>query len=168
MNNKDFVRTLRKVVRSEVRKVIKEELTEILVEGLKPTLKDVTSYDHVAKQRDMQTEEINESKPKQIFKNNEFADILNETKIKPESNTGISEYAAIMESDMPEMKYTSADAQGFGTQQTLTPPKQVVDPETNKSHNVPGYLQNVLSKDYSALMGAIDKKKKQKQGMNAV
>ena len=58
-----------------------------------------------------------------------------------------------------DISMTSKDAIGFGMQRTGTAPSVMTDPETGKTMKVDSVVANALTKDYSALMKAIDKKK---------
>jgi len=143
MSNKALVKALK----TAVREVIKEELTDILREGLQSTVTE------------MQTESVKKkpaitSKPRKtsLFKENKFADILNETNgLKSEGS-----YAELMKE---EMSFTSADAQGFGMLQNNTSTQIMEDPETGKNMQVDPIVSKALNRDYRGLMKAIDKKK---------
>ena len=143
MSNKALVKALK----TAVREVIKEELTDILREGLQSTVTE------------MQTESVKKTatrKPKSkktsLFKENKFADILNETNgLKSEGS-----YAELMKEDM---SFSSADAQGFGMMRNNTAPTVMEDPETGKNMQVDPIVAKAMNRDYSALMKAMDKKK---------
>ena len=78
----------------------------------------------------------------------------------------VPSYADLMTEDI---KMTSADAMNFGAhrkslanmpiQPNMSVPTVMHDPETGKNMQVPDAVANVLNRDYSALMKAIDKKK---------
>ena len=143
MSNKALVKALK----TAVREVIKEELTDILREGLQSTVTE------------LQTESIakpttRKSKPKKtsLFKENKFANVLNETNsLKPEGS-----YAELMKE---EMSFSSADAQGFGIMRNNTTAQVIEDPETGKNMQVDPVVSKALNRDYRSLMKAIDKKK---------
>ena len=144
MEQKKFIQVLKKIVKETVRDVIKEELTDILQEGLQGTINEMTQKKSV--------NEVVNSKPKHNkFKENKFADILNETNALREQGS----YADIMNEDI---HMTSANAQGFGVQRTMST-TTMQDPETGKSMKVDPVIAKAMTKDYSALMKAIDKKK---------
>jgi hypothetical protein len=73
----------------------------------------------------------------------------------------------LMTEGMDEIRMSSADAQGFGmmrqnkqaSSQRLTAPSVMEDPETGKVFEVPTEVQQAMTRDYSALMKAINKKK---------
>jgi hypothetical protein len=158
-------KTLIKALKSAVREVIKEELTDILREGLQSTINEMTSASHV--KRDRSTGEprtVRESqsvKNKVQFKSTGFANILNETPSLRESGTGISSFAELVNEDIDTLSFTSADAQGFGMLRANQQPKQQImhDPETDKVLEVDPVVAKAITRDYSALMKAIDKKK---------
>jgi hypothetical protein len=159
-------KTLIKALKSAVREVIKEELTEILREGLQSTINEMTTS-HVRKNRatgEIETRPIHEkqtAKNKVQFKSTGFADILNETPSLRESGTGISSFAELVNEDVDTLSFTSADAQGFGMIRSNQQPKTQVmhDPETDKVLQVDPVVAKAITRDYSALMKAIDKKK---------
>jgi len=151
MEQKKFIQVLRKIVKEEVRSVIKEELTEILHEGLQSTVNELTNKQPITKKPDT-------VKKHGMFKENKFANILNQTEVTKETTTP-SDYANLMNEDIV---MTSNNAQNFGMQRSIrsnTAPS-VIDAETGQ--NIPVQdtaIANAMTRDYSALMKAIDKKK---------
>ena len=143
MSNKALVKALK----TAVREVIKEELTDILREGLQSTVTEMQT-ESVAKQP------VKTSKPRKtsLFKENKFANILNETQGLQSEGT----YAELMQE---EMSFSSADAQGFGMMRNNSAPQIMEDPETGKNMQVDSVVAKAMNRDYSALMKAIDKKK---------
>jgi hypothetical protein len=122
----------------------------------------MTSTTHIGKQRSV-SNPIPEPpvKNKVQFKSTGFADILNETPSLRESGTGISSFAELVNEDVDTLSFTSADAQGFGMLRANQQPKTQVmhDPETDKVLEVDPVVAKAITRDYSALMKAIDKKK---------
>jgi len=143
MSNKALVKALK----TAVREVIKEELTDILREGLQSTVTEMQT-ESVAKKP------VKTSKPRKtsLFKENKFANILNETQGLQSEGT----YAELMQE---EMSFSSADAQGFGMMRNNSAPQIMEDPETGKNMQVDSVVAKAMNRDYSALMKAIDKKK---------
>lgn len=159
-------KTLIKALKTAVREVIKEELTEILREGLQST---ITEMKQPATKRQAPPPPM-QSKPKAVqFSENRWATILNETDPLMEQTPGaMNSFADMMNEGMEEIRMTSADAKGFGAMRenmraaiTGQPvaPKIMEDPETGKTFEVPEEIQQVLTRDYSSLMSAINKKK---------
>ena len=152
MENKKFIQIMKKIIREELRSVIKEELTEILQEGLKSTINELSNK---------QSSIIKPPKPKRkqaMFKENKFADILNNTDQLKE-NSPMSTYASLMTEDI---NMTSADAMNFGMQRKGISNSQpiVTDAETGTAVAVEDpAIAKAMTRDYSALMKAIDKKK---------
>jgi len=146
MSNKALVKALK----TAVREVIKEELTDILREGLQSTVTE------------MQTESVEKtpvktSKPRKtsLFKENKFADILNETNgLQSEGS-----YSELMKEGMSDMSFSSEDAQGFGMMRNNTSTQIIEDPETGKNIEVDPVVSKALNRDYRGLMKAIEKKK---------
>lgn len=162
-------KTLIKALKSAVREVIKEELTEILREGLQSTINEMSQPKQAVKSNTVQVpprmvHETKGVKNKVQFKSTGFADILNETPSLRESSGGISSFADLVNEDVDTMTFTSADAQGFGMIRGNQIPRQqapavIEDPETGKTFNVDPMVAKAMTRDYSALMKAIDKKK---------
>ena len=65
-----------------------------------------------------------------------------------------------MKEGMPEMSFTSDDSQGFGMMRNNSTPEIIADPETGKNMKVDPTIAKAMTRDYSALMKAIDNKKK--------
>ena len=161
-------KTLIKALKVAVREVIKEELTEILKEGLQSTITEMT---HPVKTTNMPGHRNPPAAPKKktLFQDNKWASILNETDALTEQGPmAMNSFADIMNEGMEELRMTSADAQGFGMMRQnmkesmgLAPvaPKVMEDPETGKVFEVPTEVQQAMTRDYSSLMKAINKKK---------
>lgn len=170
-------KTLIKALKIAVREVIKEELTEILREGLQST---ITEMAHPKKSVKVDPKKVIHGEPKLVsesgrkskvqFVENRFADILNETDMLIEQQpTAMNSFADIMNEGMDDtITMTSIDAKGFGAMRQnmaaamgLAPnaPKVMEDPETGKTFEVPQEVQQAMTRDYSALMKAINKKK---------
>lgn len=158
-------KTLIKALKTAVREVVKEELTEILREGLQSTISEM-------KQPQTKRQAPPPPMPKRKtvqFSENKWASILNETDALVEQTpTAMNSFADMMNEGMEEIRMTSADARGFGSMRenmkaaiTGQPvaPKIMEDPETGKTFEVPEEIQQVLTRDYSGLMNAINKKK---------
>jgi len=156
-------KTLIKALKIAVRDVIKEELTEILREGLQSTINEMKSTSHIGKQRTV-------SKPmpeppvknKVQFQRTGFADILNETTSLKEASPSVSSFSEMMNESYQDLSFTSADAPGFGMLrkgQQPAAPQVMNDPETGKQFEVDPIVAKAMTRDYSALMKAIDKKK---------
>lgn len=146
MSNKALVKALK----TAVREVIKEELTDILREGLQSTVTELQT-ESVAKPT------VRKSKPKKtsLFKENKFADILNETNGLQSGDS----YSELMKEGMSDMSFSSKDAQGFGMMQNNVSTQVMEDPETGKNMQVDPVVSKALNRDYRSLMKAMDKKK---------
>ncbi len=161
-------KTLVKALKTAVREVIKEELTEILREGLQSTINEMSRPKKSVKTETVRVAPrmVNESnrKPKVQFNENKWASVLNETEGLIESNgNSVSDYAQLMTEGMDELRFTSKDAQGFGIMrqqmQSTAAPKVMEDPETGKVYEVAPEVAQAMTRDYSALMKAMNKKK---------
>ena len=160
-------KTLIKALKSAVREVIKEELTEILREGLQSTINEMSQPKQTVKSNTVHVpprmiHETKGVKNKVQFKTTGFADILNETPSMKEVSPSVSSFADMMNESYEEMRFTSQDAQGFGmlrSGQQSAAPAVMNDPETGKTFEVDPIVAKAITRDYSALMKAIDKKK---------
>jgi hypothetical protein len=162
-------KTLIKALKTAVREVIKEELTEILHEGLQSTINEMkmSSVKKRVTQEPVRNKpsivpETQPVKNKVQFKSTSFANILNETPSMRDPGTGISSFAELVNEDIDTLSFTSADAPGFGmmrTNQQPSKPQTMHDPETDKILQVDPVVAKAITRDYSALMKAVDKKK---------
>jgi hypothetical protein len=168
MDNKTFILALRKIIREELKTVIKQELTEILKEGLKPTISEMTQTTKTENSKS--AGQVTASKKKAIFEDNKWASVLNETEALVEQQpTAMNSFSDIMNESYDEtITMTSKDAAGFGMMRQnmasamgLAPqaPKVMEDPETGKTYEVAPEVAAAMTRDYSALMSAINKKK---------
>jgi hypothetical protein len=168
-------KTLVKALKVAVREVIKEELTEILREGLQSTITEMTQPKQQAKVdanklvRESKIVSESEKKSKVQFTDNKWASILNETdSLIEQQPLAMNSFADIMNEGIEEIRMTSHDAVNFGSMRHnmkeamgISPaqPKVIEDPETGKALHVPVEVQQAMTRDYSALMNAINKKK---------
>ena len=161
MSQSKLISVLKQVVAEEVRKVIKEELSEILQEGLQSTINEMKT--DVISNKQMLIPKPTKPKRKVNFKENKFSSILNDTdSLREETPLTMNSYAELMTEDIT---MTSADAMNFGAvrkmgmQSNMVAPTVMQDPETGKNMQVDPAVAKAITRDYSALMKAIDKKK---------
>ena len=161
-------KTLVKALKVAVREVIKEELTEILKEGLQSTINEMAVKPNNTKQihrgpNVKQQASSNTKRNNVKFNDNKWASILNETDALQDKNMPIESYADMMNESYDTLSFNSNDAHGFGAiRQNMKPnttPAVMEDPETGKVYEVAPEVQQVLTRDYSALMKAINAKK---------
>ena len=169
MDNKTFILALRKIVREELKTGIKQELTEILKEGLKPTISEMVQP---AKTTNMPGHRNPPPPPKRkpMFEDNKWASVLNDTDpLMEQQPSAMNSFSDMMNESYDEtITMTSKDAAGFGVMRQnmaasmgLAPqaPKVMEDPETGKVYDVDPTVAAAMTRDYSAMMKAIDKKK---------
>ena len=169
-------KTLVKALKVAVREVIQEELTQILREGLQST---ITEMAQSKKRVNVDPNKVIQVEPKMIkesgrnsrvkFNENRWASVLNETdSLVEHDSTSVSSFRDMMNEGMEEIRMTSRDAVNFGAMRQnmkeamgIAPsaPKIMEDPETGKVFDVPQEVQQAMTRDYSALMKAINKKK---------
>ena len=170
MDNKTFILALRKIVREELKTVIKQELTEILKEGLKHTISEMTQATTTAVSRITGQPVAPALKKKPMFEDNKWASVLNDTDpLTEQLPSSMNSFSDMMnESYDDTITMTSKDAAGFGVMRQnmaaamgLAPqaPKVIEDPETGKVYDVDPAGAAAMTRDYSAMMKAIDKKK---------
>lgn len=159
-------KALIKALKVAVREVIKEELTEILREGLQST---ITEMKQPATKRQAPPPPQALKRKTVQFAENKWADILNETDpLMEQGPSPMNSFADMMNESVDTISMTSADAKGFGMMRQnmaaamgLAPqaPSVMEDPETGKTYEVAPEVQQAMTRDYSALMKAINKKK---------
>lgn len=163
-------KTLIKALKMAVREVIKEELTEILREGLQSTINEMTHPNKPAKSNTVQVpprmvHETKGARNKVQFKSTGFADILNDTPSLKEGSPSLTSFSELMSENYRDLSFNSANAQGFGMMrqnqmpQQQSAPQVMHDPETGKTFDVDPIVAKALTRDYSGLMKAIEKKK---------
>ena len=157
-------KSLVKALKIAVREVIKEELTEILKEGLQSTINEMKTRptNNIPRGPRIETT-VNKSKQTK-FNENRWASILNETEAINDNTMPIESYADMMNEAYDTMSFNSGDVLGFGVNRkniksNTIAPAVMEDPETGKVYDVAPEVQQVLTRDYSALMTAMNKKK---------
>ena len=103
-------------------------------------------------------------KPRVLFNDNKWASILNDTDALQDKTMPVESYSELMNESQDTLSFTSRDAQGFGmvrpnTNSNNTTPAVMEDPETGKVYEVAPEVQQAMTRDYSALMSALNKKK---------
>jgi hypothetical protein len=148
MNAKNFIDALRKVIKEEVRSAVREEFSKMsLNESKKPVT--FTVEDNI-----LQDQYAVKKKPvakKQLSKNSMINDLLNET-----AGFGRMDYGEFDE--WPTMQ-TSMNAMMGSPRQTSMAPMTDTEGRRVNAQELPDHVVSALTKDYSALMKAIDKKK---------
>jgi len=163
-------KTLIKALKQAVREVVKEELTEILREGLQSTISEMKQPRRTTNMPGHRTPPPAPKRESTVqFTDNKWASILNETDALIEQGPGaMDSFKEMMQEGMEEIRMTSQDAQGFGMMRQnmkqamgLEPqvPSIMEDPEDGKVYEVKPEVQQALTRDYSALMKAINAKK---------
>ena len=143
MESKSFVKLLRKIIREEVGKAVRQALNESQSthsSNLMEVMEDPMPARPVAK--------------KQFTKNSMLNDLLNETAATPRSQEL---------TDWSTMNFRSEMAESFGQQMSrpTTPlaASGINGEPVNMANEKVATAVNAMTKDYSALMKAIDKKK---------
>ena len=151
MDKKSFAGILRKIIREEVTKAVRSEMRALLNENKTDHSKTI---DHGLSLHEMMDEPAPKPRQKapkrQYSSNNMLNDLLNETGPLRENNSWNS------------MNFNSQMAQGFAapiSQPAVAPPVDLDGRPVNTSNEKVATVVNAMTKDYSALMKAIDKKK---------
>jgi hypothetical protein len=156
-------KTLVKALKMAVREVIKEELTEILREGLQSTITEMKQPKQTTNMPGHRNPPpAPKRKPTVQFTDNKWASVLNQTDMLVENSP--SSFSDLMNDEYETMNFTSGDAQGFGSmRQNMKNPNSaptiMEDPETGKVYDVAPEVASAMTRDYSALMAAINAKK---------
>ena len=149
MESKSFVKLLRKIIREEVSKAVKQVLTESKINQVTNSSINLSEI----------ADDPMPNKPvakKKYTKNKMLNDLLNET-----ASTPVSQELT----DWSTMNFKSEMADAFGVQRQSSNPtmplatKGINGEAVNMSNEAVATTVNAMTKDYSALMKAIDKKK---------
>jgi len=146
MSKKSFVQLLRKIIREEVTKAVRSEMRTALNENKTDHSKVI---DHGISLHDMVEEPVpfKKQKRREYSKNSMLNDILNETGPLRENSVGNT------------MNFNAQMAQSFNRSSTVAPPTDIDGRPVNTGNEKVATVVNAMTKDYSALMKAIDKKK---------
>ena len=151
MNSKSFVKLLRKIIKEEVRDAVREVLTEQKVNH-NQIIEHGMNLSHI-------TDNPMPNRPvakKQFTKNSMLNDLLNETAAMPNDQAM---------SDWNTMNYRSEMAEAFGMSTGPTAPLATTGingEPVNMNNDSVASTMNAMTKDYSKLMKAIDKKRSNK------
>jgi hypothetical protein len=147
MSSKSFVKILRKVIREEVRAAVKEILTEQKVNH-----KKVINHG-----MDLHAMSEGTNKPKRKFtKNSMLNDLLNETATSPLTRE---------QTDWGSMNFRSEMAQSMGMESQQPKPLATTDVNgapINMSNQNVAKTVDIMTKDYSGMMKAMNKLDKSK------
>ena len=146
MSSKSFVKVLRKIIREEVRSAVKEILTE-----------QKTNHNKVMSHgMNLSQKASNPQRPKKHFsKNSMLNDILNET-------SGLAADGPLVTQDYPTIgsfKSDMADSVGINRRPQPLATTGINGEAVNMSNANVAKTLDVMTRDYSGLMKAIDKKK---------
>lgn len=161
MDNKQVLNLFKRAVRE----VIKEELTEILKEGLQSTINEMKTPKRTTNIPGHRNPPPPTKRKTNVqFQENKWASILNETDPISENHNPLESYSALMNENYNDtISFSSQDAPGFSAMrqnmQTIDAPSVMHDPETGKDYEVKPEVAQALTRDYSALMKAINAKK---------
>mgnify|MGYP006000080187 FL=1 len=151
MDKKSFAGILRKIIREEVTKAVRTEMRALLNETKTNHSKTIEHGLSLHEMMDEPAPAPRRKAPKrQYSKDSMLNDLLNETGPLRENTSWNS------------MNFNSQMAQGFAapmSQATVAPPVDLDGRPVNTSNEKVATVVNAMTKDYSALMKAIDKKK---------
>ena len=147
MDTKKFTTVLRKIIREEVTKAVRSELRQMLNED---KVSHKSTIQHGVELHNMVDQQPKKAAKKKYSENTMLNDILNST-------TPLQE-----NSDWSTMNFRSEMAQSFGGNTSTPMVAPVTDLQgkpVNTDNQQVAATVNAMTKDYSALMKAIDKKK---------
>ena len=161
MESKSFVKILRKVIREEVRSAVKEILGEQKKSSNKVIDHGLSLHKMVERQENPY--EVQGKRKKQFSKDPVLNDILNETSL----NYNPAEFNGAPPSypNMENKAFTSNDVPSFAsimepqTSRINTIPTTDVNGNVVDPNAIPEHVTSALTKDYSSLMKAMDKKR---------
>lgn len=172
MDTKTFLSAIRQVIKEEVSKAIRSELKQILSENTtkRPADKQVINHG-INLHKQTNARPVNKNQ-KSFSTNPLINSILNDTAVNMdptemyESGPAVTYSNPLMMEDYDrELSFTSRDSRGFGMMQQMMQPTSNAIPTTDiegrpvNREELPEAVTNALTRDYSALMKAIDKKK---------
>ena len=147
MDTKKFTTVLRKIIREEVTKAVRTELRQMLNED---KVSHKSTIQHGMQLHDMVEQRPQKAVKKKYSENSMLNDILNDTAPLKEN------------SDWSTMNFRSEMAQSFGmnsSEPVVAPATDLQGRPLNTNNEQVATVVNAMTKDYSALMKAIDKKK---------
>ena len=153
METKSFFNALRKLIREEVQSAVRTEMKRVLNEQ---RIAPKQVIDHGIR---MSEQAVRPAKPKTFVKDPMLNDLLNETAAAP-----------AIQQEWPTMDFKSEMAQAFGGMRSagmdmsystpaIAPMQDINGAPVNINNEKVATVVNAMTKDYSALMKAIDKKK---------
>ena len=158
MESKSFVKLLRKIIREEVGLAVRKEMRTMVNERSSNT-------QPVAEPRANMQQIRKSPKKKSFVKNSMLNDILNETAAGADFST-MRDGPLVQQEGYPNLEntsFTSAAAETFGMQRVQEnqplATHDVNGAPANMANEEVAKTVNLMTKDYSALMKAIDKKK---------
>jgi hypothetical protein len=152
MDTKGFINTLRKVIREEVQAAVRTEMKRMLSENKTDHKKTITHGLELEQMANRQTSKRQDRKT--FSKDPLLNDLLNET-------------ATLPSDEWTTMNFRSEMAQAFGGMRGngdmnvpfVAPQTDIDGRPVNMDNEQVATAVNAMTKDYSALMKAIDKKK---------
>jgi hypothetical protein len=161
MNTKEFVQAIRRIIKEEVQKTVKQEIQVLLSESktIDTSLVDIIEPRVKPQPRKTQTQRT-------FSKNPLLNEILNSTAPMSIHDSYLQE--SFMTDSFAEINYNDHDEwptmrnmSGMSNKIGVASMLPTTDTEGRPVHNVhvPEEVANALTKDYSALMKAINKKK---------
>jgi hypothetical protein len=152
MNSKEFIKVLRGVIREEVQLAVRTEMKKLLTEDKTNYKKTIAHGLELEQMASLQSSKRQERKT--FSKNPMLNDLLNET-------------ATLPTDEWTTMNFRSEMAQAFGGMSSagdsnipfVAPSTDLDGRPVNMANEQVAATVNAMTKDYSALMKAIDKKK---------
>jgi hypothetical protein len=158
MDSKSFVKVMRKLISEEVRKAVRAEM-RILLKEQKTDHRKSMKHGMDMYQETRAPKPAPRKKEKSFTKDSILNDLLNETAMTMNPKELYGDGPMVSQDTL---SFGSNDARGFGMMRQGYAPQPVTDinnnPVDTSNEKVAAVVDNI-TKDYSALMSAINKKK---------
>ena len=165
MNSKDFIQVMRNVIRDEVRNAVREELAvigEMITESRNTNVKKTTVKESIIASKPVYKSTNKPAAKKQFTTNPTLNDLLNDTNgfkgegpaAYLEENINYNDFE-----EWPTMSSRAPKAAGISVLPTTDAEGRRVDTSKLAQTEAGQAVVQALTKDYSLLMKAIDKKK---------
>ena len=165
MTKQELLSTLSTYLNKEVRRIIREELEQLQMKN------EVVFEDRSADRRVARAEKPSPKKITTFSKNSLLNDILTETANEIPDEIDESKFDSLMEEKIPSLNFNSGDAEFYsnrsgrdnGARIPVNRPvsvKQILPEDRKHVDNIPDFLEDALTRDYSGFTKSLAAKKR--------